>query len=166
MKKPLKTILCLTMALTMLLPPSGSGFAARPEQQNAQTVRIAVISDPHILPQSLINPNSQDFKNIAHLNTKMTGESEAIIKVALATIQARKAAGSFDADYLIIPGDLTYNGEKPGHIRMKEMLSAFEAATGVEVFVINGNHDINNPGAAHFLSPSGKRVTARQDPDL
>lgn len=166
MKKPLKTIFCLTMALMMLLPPSGSGFAARPEQQNAQTVRLAVISDPHILPQSLINPNSQDFKNIAHLNTKMTGESEAIIKAALATIQARKAAGTFDADYLIIPGDLTYNGEKPGHVRMKEMLSAFEAATGVEVFVINGNHDINNPGAAHFLSPSGKRVTARQDPDL
>lgn len=166
MKKPLKAACCLLLALLMLVPATGAGFAARPERQAVDSVRIAVISDPHILPQSLIKPSSQDFQHFAHKNTKMTGESEAIIKAALATIQARKAAGTFDADYLIIPGDLTYNGEKPGHIRMKEMLGAFETATGIEVFVINGNHDINNPDAAHFLAPSGRRVTARQDPEM
>ena len=48
-----------------------------------------------------------------------------------------------DPDLVIISGDLTYNGEKVSHEALASELSRLTEA-GIEVAVINGNHDVNN----------------------
>lgn len=50
---------------------------------------------------------------------------------------------SQDPDLVIISGDLTYNGEKVSHEALANELSRLTEA-GIEVAVINGNHDVNN----------------------
>lgn len=50
-----------------------------------------------------------------------------------------------DPDLLILSGDLTLDGEKASHEELAELLEGLSEA-GIEVAVIPGNHDINNPG--------------------
>ncbi len=52
-------------------------------------------------------------------------------------------------EVLIISGDLTHNGEKQSHLDLAEKFKNIEA-NGTEVYVIPGNHDINNPFAREF----------------
>ena len=77
-------------------------------------IRIAVISDCHIA--SDLEP----------------------LQAALDSIKEDKP------DLLLISGDLTYNGEKQGHLTMSNLLHHVSAA-GTRVLVVPGNHDILNP---------------------
>lgn len=52
-------------------------------------------------------------------------------------------------DFLIVSGDLTTNGEKKSHQALAEKFKAIEAL-GTSVYVIPGNHDIENPWALKF----------------
>ncbi len=52
-------------------------------------------------------------------------------------------------DFLILSGDLTLNGEKQSHLDLSEKLSDIKDS-GISVYVIPGNHDINNPWAREF----------------
>ncbi len=53
-------------------------------------------------------------------------------------------------DALILSGDLTMNGEKVNHEEFAARLAVIEAA-GIDVLVIPGNHDINNPYATQYF---------------
>lgn len=53
------------------------------------------------------------------------------------------------ADILIITGDLTLNGERKSHELLTKKLSVIESF-GTKVFVIPGNHDINNPRSRSY----------------
>ncbi len=50
---------------------------------------------------------------------------------------------------LILTGDLTFNGALLSHTALAEKLRALEGE-GVPVYVLPGNHDLDNPGAAAF----------------
>ena len=52
-------------------------------------------------------------------------------------------------DFLILSGDLTLNGEKKSHLELSSKLANIKAS-GTSVYVIPGNHDINNPYAREF----------------
>jgi 3',5'-cyclic AMP phosphodiesterase CpdA len=54
------------------------------------------------------------------------------------------------ADFVIIPGDLTKDGEKINHKRVVEGLKRI-ADGGKKVFVVPGNHDIANRNAVRYL---------------
>ena len=73
----------------------------------------------------------------------MLRESESILQAAMERIKAQHP------DFLIIPGDLTKDGELSSHLKMADYLAQLEA-DGIEVFVVPGNHDINNPHAAAY----------------
>lgn len=45
---------------------------------------------------------------------------------------------------MFLPGDLTLNGELAGHKALAAKLEAFEKESGIQVIVVNGNHDVNN----------------------
>lgn len=53
-------------------------------------------------------------------------------------------------DILIVSGDLTTNGEKESHLELAQKFKDIEASTGTSVYVIPGNHDIDNPWARGF----------------
>ena len=126
---------------------------------------FGVIADPHYFPESYVNNESEVYFHEAYCDSKLMGESRAIIKAALETIATRKANGHYNMDFLLLPGDLTFEGEKLGHTELAALLTAFESETGIEVFVINGNHDINNYSAVDYNGAGGSKITARDDPE-
>ena len=112
-----------------------------PEEED---LPIAVISDTHLYDSSELGSTGEAFEDYLNSDRKMLVESEAILDAALEEI------AQSDAKYLLIPGDLTKDGEEVNHQLMADKLAAFEAETGIQVFVINGNHDISNANAVRF----------------
>jgi 3',5'-cyclic AMP phosphodiesterase CpdA len=109
-------------------------------------LRIAVMSDLHYLHPSLMKNGAESgvaFQTYLMSDPKLIEFSEPILKKAIAEIITAKP------DILLIPGDLTKDGEKVGHEAMALMLKEI-ADNGIKVFVIPGNHDINNPEAVVY----------------
>ncbi|MCD8343024.1 MAG: metallophosphoesterase [Oscillospiraceae bacterium] len=114
-------------------------------------VKIAVISDDHLYDTTL-GASGSAFEAYLAGDRKLLAESEAILDSALATI------AESGVDYLLISGDLTKDGERQNHELLAEKLAAFEAETGISVFVTNGNHDISNSNAVSFDGDTTTRV--------
>jgi 3',5'-cyclic AMP phosphodiesterase CpdA len=106
---------------------------------SAYTTTFAVISDPHFYDKYLGTAGSVFEAYIAYEN-KMIRESEAIFDSAVDSITKK------GIDFLIIPGDLTKDGELTSHQKFASKLSEIEKK-GIKVYIINGNHDINNGSA-------------------
>ncbi len=118
---------------------------------------VGVMNDLHYYPRALMGSDIKSFIEVSKLNSTTSYLAEALLDNAL--YEYAKQAKEHNLKYLIIPGDLTKNGEYEGHVALAEKLKQFEKETGVEVFVINGNHDIRNGNAAEFKN--GKFKSAR-----
>ena len=114
------------------------------------SVKLAVISDPHLYTTSL-GTAGDAFQDALNEDRKMLAESEAILDEAIRRICAS------DAEYVLIPGDLTKDGEKINHELLASKLNTFIDA-GKQVFVINGNHDISNNQAVSYDENGTARV--------
>lgn len=165
MKKVLTKILAVLLTLTLLLG-SLSAVSAYSNDVFDPPLKIGVIADPHTYPESYVNNDSEIYLHEAYCDSKLMGEATPILKAALETIAIRKDKGLYNMEYLILPGDLTSEGEKLAHMQNAALFKAFEAQTGIEVFVINGNHDVNNYKAVNYNGPGGQRITANENPDL
>ena len=152
-------VLTLLTCTASALPPSGTKSYDPP-------VNFGVLSDPHFYPEEYTNLNSAEYMHDAYCDSKIVGESEAIMRATLKTIAARKADGTYNMNYLLIPGDLTFDGEKAGHIKLASLFKDFERNTGIQIFVINGNHDVNNYDAADYATADGKKINAHDNPGL
>lgn len=107
-------------------------------------IKISVMSDLHMFPEEFAGEQGPNFKEYLAGDRKMLVESERIIDAAIEKILAE------DPDVVLIPGDLTKDSERLSHEMLVEKLKEIEDK-GIEVFVINGNHDINNPSAIKFI---------------
>lgn len=61
-------------------------------------------------------------------------------------------------DVLILSGDLTNNGEKESHIELAKKLNKLEETAGTRVYVIPGNHDIQNPWARSLFGDKQNKI--------
>jgi len=105
-------------------------------------VSFAVLSDPHIYDTRL-GTSGNAFQAYLDADPKLLALSEPILEAALADIIKSKVR------FVIISGDLTKDGEVTSHLRMVRQLEKLERA-GIQVFVVPGNHDINNHDAVKF----------------
>lgn len=105
-------------------------------------VKIAVLSDIHYYDPSLGTTGSA-FETELSSDRKMLRESKAIFEESLKQIKQS------DSGILLICGDLTKDGEKFDHEKVVAYLDDL-AKTGKKIFVVPGNHDINNPHAGSF----------------
>ena len=108
--------------------------------------RIMVISDPHVIPQTEIDKQGQEnFNNYMKTQRKMLEHSEPIWHALLDT------ALKYKPDLVLIPGDLTKDGEAASHDTVAAGIHRLEAA-GIPVLVIPGNHDIpaSNAWKTHY----------------
>jgi len=98
--------------------------------------RIMVIADPHVMPQTLIeaNPNFEDY--MQH-QRKMLDLSEPIWNALMDT------AMKYQPDLVLIPGDLTKDGEPEAHAMVAQSLQQLRES-GIRTLVIPGNHDLPN----------------------
>ncbi|TNJ34110.1 choice-of-anchor I family protein [Prosthecochloris vibrioformis] len=106
-------------------------------------LKISVISDPHYFAPSLLVNDGAAFEAYLAEDRKMIAESDAILNSALDMVSAE------NPDILLIPGDLTKDGEKVSHEAFAAYLADLEA-NGTKVYVVPGNHDINNPHAVSY----------------
>ena len=135
MKKAITVLLTLCLLLTALTP----AFA-----RSAAGLRVAVASDIHYnLPEETFDADIDDpIFYYANRRAAMENESGAILDAFL-----RQCADDA-VDYVLIPGDMADNGRSTPaeHEAVRDKLLAFERETGIEVFVIDGNHDLGEKG--------------------
>lgn len=122
-------------------------FAQFPEYP---PVKLAVFSDPHLYEPSL-GTEGKAFQHYLQNDRKLLLESKEILETAVAAI------GETEVSIVLVPGDLTKDGERINHEKMAEYLSSLESK-GKKVFVIPGNHDINNPHSLRYSGDKTERV--------
>jgi len=115
-------------------------------------IKIAVVSDIHYMDPSLLPddiPNNPDFQNYLAKDPKLIELSNPVFRKVISELIVEKP------DILLIPGDLTKDGELKNHIAVRNMLHKMDKFCS-KIYIIPGNHDINNPEA---LSYKGKTAT-------
>ena len=108
-----------------------------------QQLKIAILSDIHYLAPSLLKngaANGTAFQTYLNFDPKLLEFSDPIFRKVIAQLKRERP------DIVLIPGDLTKDGEKMSHEAVARILQQLTYC-GIKVFVIPGNHDINNPEA-------------------
>lgn len=99
---------------------------------NSVTCKFAVIADPHYYSETLGN-SGEAYERRAGSDQKLLAPTKGIIKAALEEIK------NSDAEFLLIPGDVSNDGEKASHEEMRELLYEFKKAK--PVYVVTATHD-------------------------
>ncbi|MFZ4521054.1 MAG: metallophosphoesterase family protein [Bacteroidales bacterium] len=137
----------VTMSLIFLLNTSCRKKEDSNYTPTGKTVyTIAVISDLHYLDPSLWSNTSTSGIEFRILDQRMPEESDVIMREVIQELINAKPK----PDLVLIPGDLSFDGEMVSHESVKGFLNELTAA-GIKVRVINGNHDINFTMASSFL---------------
>ncbi len=129
-----KTLICLLLL--------ASAFAYAEEKT------FMVMSDMHVMVNGLWDQNHPE---VFYNDPKMVEHSQELFDLAIQRVKAKAP------DFLLVPGDLTYNGELQNHQYVAQRFAELEAA-GIQVFVIPGNHDISDPGAKDYSSGTGVKT--------
>lgn len=112
-------------------------------QVGVQNIKICVISDVHYFDTSLLINEGTAFEEYLNSDRKLLRESYAITESLMDSLISEQP------DIVLVSGDITKDGEWICHQKMAEYFSQLEAS-GAQVFVCPGNHDINNPMAEAF----------------
>ncbi len=147
-KRIVKKVTAVILSLTLLFAVFPAGAFIAIATQIRDPLQVGVISDIHYFPQSLTGGNCQAFLDYSNLSTDQIGESESLLNTALDVIKIYAQQNGMK--YLFIPGDITKDGQYQAHVELAQRLEQFEQETGIEVFVINGNHDLNCHKAVTF----------------
>jgi len=105
-------------------------------------VEFAVISDLHTYDTAL-GSSGAAFEEVLHSDRKLLLDSVDLLDFAIDDILRSRA------QFVLISGDLTKDGEAVCHELVIDHLSRLLDA-GVKVYVIPGNHDVNNPDAESY----------------
>ena len=106
-------------------------------------VKMAIISDLHVMAPQLLVKDGNAMEEYLSRDRKMLRESAEILDtLVLDIIQQRP-------HLVLVTGDLTKDGERVSHELVASQLRRLLDA-GIDVLVVPGNHDINNPDAKVF----------------
>ncbi len=114
---------------------------------NADSFTVYIAADPHYLSPELTDNGSGFTKLVEAADGKDMLRCEIITDAFIDKVILDHP------DALILPGDLSFNGEAESHRRLAEKLAKIREA-GIPVFVIPGNHDLNAAMAASFSGES------------
>ena len=134
---------------------------AAEDQAYPDSFTFAVMSDVHLFSPDLWS-DCPDYTTAENSDRKMFRESSDILDKALADVVAAKP------DMVLVPGDLTKDGERVCHEWVRDRFAAArqqlaDAGIDTQFYVINGNHDLNNHHGKDFSG--GSSVDAeRTDP--
>lgn len=112
------------------------------------SLKIVVTSDLHYLDASCYENYSYMASDLLKGDGKMTNYSDAIMDSFIAQMQIEQP------DLIVVTGDLTFNGEKKSHEALVSKFNTLKEA-GIEVALINGNHDVGNFFARSFDDVNG-----------
>ena len=113
-------------------------------------VNFAVISDIHVYTAEL-GSSGAAFEKVMSSDRKLLLDSIDLLDFAIAEILQTEAG------FVLIPGDLTKDGELVNHKIVAEKLQQLLDAN-ISVYVVPGNHDVNNPEAFSFSGDTTQTV--------
>ena len=114
-------------------------------------IKIAIISDIHYMDKSLLVKDGPAFQAYLAKDPKLLEYSSAIFDAAVQDIVSKKP------DLVLIPGDLTKDGERISHEKVAQQLRYLNRQ-GIKVLVTVGNHDVNNPETSRYISDRTKQT--------
>ncbi|MDB5208047.1 MAG: metallophosphoesterase [Flavisolibacter sp.] len=109
-------------------------------------IKIAIVSDIHYTDPGLFTNNGiegQAFQEYLAQDPKLLAYSDPIFRKVLADLKADKP------DILLVPGDLTKDGERISHQSMASFFQSLKNEN-IKVYVVPGNHDVANPEAMRY----------------
>ncbi|MBQ6265395.1 MAG: metallophosphoesterase [Clostridia bacterium] len=107
----------------------------------AQPVKFYLVTDTHFRPNSMCE-NNESYREYMKYEQMCLAENEAILKATFAEIAKDK-----ETNIVIIPGDLSKDGEKQSHVELLKYLDALRQ-TGKKIYVITARHDFNSNATA------------------
>lgn len=113
-----------------------------------KTLSIVVVTDLHYLDKSLFDLGSAFIKYVDTGDGRMFQYNNEIVDAFVDQMIKTKP------DILIISGDLTNNGELISHVKLSEKLKKIEMLAKTRIYIISGNHDIQNAWARTFIGDS------------
>lgn len=102
--------------------------------------RFVILSDIHVMAPSLVRRGGSAIDGQADSDLRLIKESDDILSALTDRVLA------IHPDYVLVTGDMTKDGERESHELVISYLKKMKDA-GIQVFVIPGNHDCNNPNA-------------------
>lgn len=133
--------------LSLILLSAALPCAAR--AQDAFTLLAA--TDTHFIAPGLTDHGAYFTALTENSDGKLMRYSEEIMDAFLAeAVEAKPEA-------MLLTGDLTFNGALLSHTALAAKLRAAEEH-GLRIYVLPGNHDLDNPNAARFSGAEFQRV--------
>ena len=115
-----------------------SGRGCRFLDGDAKTIRFAVLSDVHLQDTSYVRSMDSQLHS-----TRLFNENYFAFLAALDDIARR------DIHYILLPGDLTDDGQLMNVRKVREILDSYSASHNMHFLVMTGNHDPSRPFAIH-----------------
>ncbi len=135
----MKKVLSIVLAITLVFGTISVVASAKSDMD----MGFAVAADLHILVPEAELPVNTDNPLYPHANrrTALQNESSFILRQFL-----KQCAEDDTVEFVLIPGDIGNDGRFwiDQHKLAAEIFREFEQQSGKQVYVINGNHDIND----------------------
>ena len=155
-------LLILVTLLSVLALSCRKDGARPPLGGSGSPLTVAIVSDIHYMHPSLLDSNGAEgtaFQNYLSQDPKLLQYSAAVWKKVMGQLSTAKP------DILLVPGDITKDGEKIGHQAMAGFFDQLERQ-GIRVFVMPGNHDINNAKAKRYVGNNAYPVAMTSKTDF
>lgn len=123
---------------------TGENMVAYPD------TNFAVMSDIHYYDTSL-GTTGAAFEECLASDRKLLKQSAELASLAVDRIIES------GVKFVLVSGDLTKDGEKINHEKVAEQLQRIVDA-GIKVYVVPGNHDVNNPLAVKYVGDGTEPV--------
>lgn len=114
--------------------------------------RMAILSDVHLMAPQLLRKPGKAFDEYIAQDRKLLRESPELLDSAFAHVTAASP------QVVLVTGDLTKDGERVSHEMLVSRYLRPARERGIRVFVIPGNHDVNNPHARAYDGDSNERT--------
>lgn len=111
--------------------------------------RFIVLSDPHYFHPGL-GTKGPAFQAYIDADRKLLAESDAILEAAIGQTRREKA------DFVLVCGDMTKDGERINHERVSEKIRRLHPEA--PVYVIPGNHDVLSGDAYRYTAEGKERI--------
>ena len=129
----------------------------QPEDKSKDEYSIFIMSDIHVMAPELLVEKGTAFDNYIKTDPKLLEESAEVLESVVSEVI------KLNPDLVLIPGDLTKDGELVSHKLVVSILERIYMA-GIPLIVIPGNHDIDNPEGVYFMGDK-TRPAERTQPE-
>lgn len=120
-----------------------------PKIETGSDIKLYVATDIHLLAEELMTNEELMAQVFTFGDGRFVHYTNELMRTFTNTIKENQA------DILILSGDLTHDGEKLSHEALAKQLKEIEK-NGTRVFVVPGNHDLENAFAKDFAEGGWK----------